>query len=78
MKHLAKTGTIVHLDLDFSLIEKRVKNLDSRGIVMAKGQTLRSLYNDRHPLYQKYADITIDCDQMNHDQVVSAIIKAMA
>jgi shikimate kinase len=44
---------------------------------MAKGQTLKSLYNDRHPLYRKYADITIPCDGLNHDEVVSAIIKAL-
>jgi shikimate kinase len=77
MKHLAKNGTIIHLDLAYDLIEKRITNLDSRGVVMAKGQTLKSLYNERHPLYRKYADITIDCDGLNHDEVVSAIIKAM-
>jgi shikimate kinase len=77
MKHLAKNGVIIHLDLDYDLIEKRVTNIDSRGIVMAKGKTLKSLYNDRHPLYQKYADITINCGTLNHDEVVSAIIKAL-
>jgi shikimate kinase len=77
MKHLTKNGTIVHLDLVYDLIEKRVTNLDSRGVVMAKGQTLKSLYNDRHPLYQKYADITISCGCLNHDEVVSAIIKSL-
>jgi shikimate kinase len=77
MKHLAKSGTIVHLDLNYALIEKRVTNLDSRGVVIAKGQTLKNLYNDRHPLYQKYADLRLDCDGLNHDEVVSAIIKAL-
>jgi shikimate kinase len=77
MKHLAKSGTIVHLDLNYALIEKRVTNLDSRGVVIAKGQTLKNLYNDRHPLYQKYADLTIPCGGLNHDEVVSAIIKAL-
>jgi shikimate kinase len=78
MKHLAKNGTIIHLDLAYDLIEKRITNLDSRGVVMAKGQTLKSLYTDRHPLYQKYADITIPCDGLNHDEVVSAIIKTLS
>ena len=77
MKHLKKNGTVVHLDLDYDLIEKRITNLDSRGVVMAKGQTLKSLYNDRHPLYRKYADITIPCGGLNHDEVVSAIIKTL-
>lgn len=77
MKHLAKNGTIVHLDLDYDLIEKRITNLDSRGVVMAKGQTLKSLYNDRHPLYREYADLRLDCGGLNHDEVVSAIIKAL-
>jgi shikimate kinase len=77
MKHLAKSGVIVHLDLDYGLIEKRLANLDCRGVVMAKGQTLKNLYNKRHPLYQKYADITISCGTMSHDEVVTAIITAL-
>jgi shikimate kinase len=77
MKHLKKNGTIIHLDLDFDLIEKRITNLDSRGVVIAKGQTLKSLYNDRYPLYQKYADLRLDCDGLNHDEVISAIIKTL-
>ena len=77
IKHLAKNGTIIHLDLNYDLIEKRITDLDSRGVVIAKGQTLKSLYNDRHPLYRKYADITIPCGGLTHDEVVSAIIKAL-
>ena len=77
MKHLAKKRHNRSSRPRLRFIEKRVTNLDCRGIVIAKGQTLKSLYNDRHPLYQKYADITIDCGMLNHDEVVSNIIEEL-
>jgi len=74
MKYLKGIGTVVHLDLPFEIIEQRVTNLYTRGVVMEKGQTLKSLYEKRQPLYQKYADFTVDCTNKNHEQIVDEII----
>lgn len=74
IKHLAQNGTIVHLDLPFEEIEKRVTNLYTRGVVMEKGQTLKSLYEQRQPLYKKYSQVTIDCSNKLHEQIVDEII----
>lgn len=74
MKHLAENGIIIHLDHDFETIERRVTNLYTRGVVMEKGQTLRGLYQERQPLYRKYAQLTIDCSAKNHEQIVDEII----
>jgi len=74
MQHLAQDGTIVHLDLPFSEIERRVTNLYTRGVMMAKGQTLRGLYEKREPLYKKYAEITIKCSGKRHEEIVEEII----
>jgi shikimate kinase len=78
MHHLAQNGVIVHLDLDYHTIEHRVKNLYTRGVVMAPGQTLRTLHQQRQPLYQKYAHLTVDCAGKNHEQIVEEILARLA
>lgn len=62
MEHLKKTSTIVYLKAPYEVIEKRLGNLKKRGVVFDEGQTLHDVYNMRIPLYEKYADIVIDCN----------------
>jgi len=73
MHHLSAHGVIVHLDLPVDKIEQRIRNLPTRGVVMEKGQTIRSLYAQRQPLYRQYAQITIDCTGKTHEQIVAEI-----
>jgi shikimate kinase len=74
MKHLAENGIIIHLDLPFGEIQNRVTNLYTRGVVMEKGQTLQGLYENRQPLYKKFAQITIQCADKTHEQIAEEII----
>lgn len=60
MKHFKEIGTIVYLKLPYEEVEKRLGNLQSRGVVLKEGQTLLDLYHERVPYYEKYADITVD------------------
>lgn len=59
MEHLKEIGTVVYLQLPYEELEQRLGNLKCRGVVLKEGQTLRELYNERVPLYEKYADITV-------------------
>ncbi len=77
MEHLADGGCIVHLELPLDELRQRLTDLDSRGVVMAPGDTLADLYAERMPLYRRWADTTIPCKNLNHDQVVDAIIAAV-
>lgn len=61
MEHFKKSGKIVYLHVDFAEIEKRVTNITTRGIVLKNGKSLADAYDERKPLYDKYADIVIDC-----------------
>ena len=45
-----------------------------RGIVLKEGQTFEMLFNERYPLYQQYSDFSIDCHNLNKDQILSKII----
>lgn len=73
MRRLKSDGVLVYLKLPYEEIEKRIRNISSRGIAMGKGQNLAGLYEQRTPLYEMYADIVIDCAGMDMESVVSAI-----
>ena len=60
MEHFAKIGTIVYLELELNELSKRLGSLKKRGVVLKEGQTLKDLYNERTPLYEKYADIIVN------------------
>ena len=77
MKHLSDIGTVIYLDVDYDLLEQRVGNLDRRGVVHKVDQTLRHLYDERVPLYKKYADITIHEDDDSISATVSLILEAL-
>ena len=74
MDALRSNGILIHLYLPLDHIEKRLKDFKERGVVKHPDQTLRDLFFERLPLYQRYADITIDCTGKNHEEVVSRII----
>ena len=78
MRHLKRRGTVVYLLLPMSDLEARITDMDSRGVVIAPWQTLADLYHERLPLYEHFADITIDCAGLSHGQVVQAILEALA
>lgn len=59
MEHLKAMGKIVYLCLTFDEMERRLGDLHARGVAIAPGATLLDLYNERVPLYEKYADITV-------------------
>ena len=62
MAHLKKLGKVVFLDVPLSELEKRVNNISTRGIMFKTGSSLSDIYDERIPLYKKYADITIPCE----------------
>ena len=73
MRHLKKIGTVIYLKLSCEAIEERLGDLHARGVTIKPGWTLRDLYNERVPLYEKWADITVDCEQLRLREVVEYI-----
>lgn len=62
MEHLGQIGTVVYLKLSLASLKERLGDLGARGVTLKSGQTLADLYRERIPLYEKYADITVDCE----------------
>ncbi len=78
MEHLKQNGVLVYINLSIDEIERRLTNLSVRGVVGAADKSLAELYKERTPLYEKYADITIDADGLSTEDVIVAISKAVA
>lgn len=74
MRHLKEIGTVVYLRLSYSAIEDRLGDLHARGVTIQPGWTLRDLYNERCPLYERWADVVIDCEHLRLREVVAQII----
>lgn len=78
MAHLKAGGTVVYLKLEPAVIEARVQNITTRGIAMDPGCTLADLYRERAPLYERYADVTVECNGLSPEACVEAILTALA
>ncbi len=77
MKHLKSIGTVVYLRVPLSALEKRVDNFETRGIMMKNGATLEDIFEERAPLYKKYADITVNVGCGSLAKSADKIIKAI-
>jgi len=73
MEHFQKIGTIIYLKLSYDDLVRRLGDLKKRGVVLKKGQTLLELYEERVPLYEKYASVIIDEQNKDIQQVALAI-----
>lgn len=77
MKKLKQSGKVIYLDLSLEEIKKRIGDIKSRGVVLTKGTTLEDIFNDRKALYEKYADIKIDCENLTAEECVEKIISCL-
>lgn len=77
MEHLKREGTVVYLKLSYKALEKRLGNLKGRGVVLREGQTLKDLYEERVPLYERYADLTVDEENLDIEGTLQKILEAL-
>lgn len=75
--HLKADGTAVYLEISLDEIKKRIGNITTRGVAMKNGTTLDELYNERLPLYNKYADITVNCEDKSAEAIVTEIVERL-
>ena len=75
MEHLGRIGTVVYLKLPYRELERRLSDIKGRGVVLRDGQTLHDLYEERVPLYEKYADVIVDEHHLNVEQTIEKIME---
>ena len=77
MAHLREISTVIYLKIDRLALEQRLGDLKARGVSMRPGQTFADLYNERCPLYEKYAHLVIDTNRRPLFGVVQEIRKVL-
>jgi len=74
MKHLKSKSIIIYLIISFEEMVRRLENITTRGIVLFPGQSLSDMYDQRIPLYEKYADIRIGCSDGDFERILEAVV----
>ncbi len=74
MLHMKEDGRAVYLKQSLEEIEKRLS--PERRLARSKDRSLEQVYSERSPLYEKYADMIIECDNKSVDEIVLEIVKA--
>ncbi|MBE5960412.1 MAG: shikimate kinase [Lachnospiraceae bacterium] len=77
MRHLRNIGTVIYLKLSYDSVKERLGDLAERGVVLRPDQDLYALYEERCPLYEKYAHITVNCEDMTIEQSVKQIVNQL-
>lgn len=77
MEHLKKLGRIIYLHIDYENMCQRISNLSTRGVLIKNGETLKDMYDERLPLYEKWADVVIDCNSNTIEQTAKQIAAAV-
>ena len=77
MEHLKSIGTVVYLKLSLNALSKRLGNLKGRGVLLREGQNLTDLYEERAPLYEKFADIVLDEEGKDLEASLEILLKTL-
>ncbi|MGN0154255.1 MAG: shikimate kinase [Lachnospiraceae bacterium] len=78
MEHLKSIGKVVYLELSYETLCERIGDLTERGVSIKVGQTFRDLYEERKPLYEKYADLTIHTENLSIREIVHLLKKELS
>lgn len=77
MEHLRTLGVVVYLQLPLAGILARVKNLSTRGLARRPGQSLEDLFHERALLYERHAQLRLECDGLTAEETVDAVCAAL-
>lgn len=73
MQHLREISTVIYIQLSYEEVAKRLGDLTKRGVVLKEGYSLKELYEERCPLYEKYAHIIVDAENLDLNSVVEKL-----
>ena len=77
MEHLRENGKVVYIKLSLEQVEKRLGNLSTRGVAGAESHSLEQLYDERTPLYERYADVVVKADRLTIEQTIEAVYNSV-
>ena len=71
MDRLQAAATIIYLKCSLATLQARINNLETRGLAKDPEQDFAALYEERRPLYERYATHTLSMDSLTVQQAVS-------
>ena len=77
MAHLKSIGTVVYLKVSLDELLRRINNMATRGIVKKPNETFKDLYCERTGLYEKYADVIVECEDADLNVNAEKVAKAL-
>ena len=79
MEHLRSIGVVVYLEISYDSLVKRLGDLQERGVVLKDGVTmsLRDLFDERRPLYERWAEITVNIDDLDITAAARKVINEL-
>ncbi len=75
MQHLCEIGIVIYIELPYDVLCERIGDLTARGVSIKEGQTFYELYEERKPLYERYADITVSVKDLSIREIVNCLKK---
>jgi len=78
MMKFKEKGIVVYLQLSYDNIGHRLGSLKRRGVVLRKGENLLELYRERIPLYEQYADMTVNIDELDINEAIEKVRTAIS
>lgn len=73
MEHFRNIGVVVYIKLNYETLQSRLGNIKQRGVVLKEGQDLKGLYEERCPLYESYAHITVDAENKDVETLMEEV-----
>jgi shikimate kinase len=77
LEFLKRISTVVFLNASLGEIKRRTPNFSQRGIVGLKEKGLERLFEERQPLYKRYADVTINIENQSAEQIVDMLVERL-
>ncbi|MCM1334961.1 MAG: hypothetical protein NC084_10440 [Bacteroides sp.] len=78
MAALTKSGLCLYFAVDCGELERRITNITTRGIAAAAGMTIADIFAERKPLYERYADLTVDAGAGGLEENIAAATAAIS
>ena len=77
MEEMKNLLEIKDLRIVYDTQDGRVEALNGASLSLKEGQTLKSLYEERTPLYEKYAHLTVDEEKAGIRETVELVVQAL-
>ena len=74
MAHLGKEAVIVYLKVDKNELNRRLKDVKGRGVVLRESESIDDMFETRVKLYERYADITVSEEGLTLEETVERLI----